>query len=252
MPDDSRTHSDDEPALGDFPVTRWTLIQRAGSGDRMQSRPALEEMCRLYWYPLYCYARRRRLSPEDAEDATQAFFLRLLDGGRIGELHEEKGRLRAYLLRAFSNLMNSQWRAEHREKRGGGQPSVSLDFAAAEGRYQLEPADFDTPERLYEMRWATTVLDLAFAALAADYARAGKAALHTVLAPHLTTELDRGAAEPLGEQLGMSPGAVRVALLRMRQRFRAHLEAQVAGIVQNADDVPAEIAHLLRSVSGSL
>lgn len=251
MPD-SFPSSAGEPALGDFPVTRWTLIQRAGSNDGAQSRPALEEMCRLYWYPLYCYARRRRLSPEDAEDATQTFFLRLLNHGRIADLNGEKGRLRAYLLRAFSNLMNSQWRAEHREKRGGGLPSVSLDFAAAEGRYQLEPADFDTPERLYEMRWATTVLDLAFSALAADYARAGKAELHSALAAHLTTELDRGAAEPLGETLGMSPGAVRVALLRMRQRFRAHLEAQVAGIVQNPEDVPGEIAHLLRSVSGAV
>jgi RNA polymerase sigma factor (sigma-70 family) len=250
MPHDIPSQTDHDPALGDFPVTRWTLIQRAGSDDGAQSRPALEEMCRLYWYPLYCYARRRRLSPEDAEDATQAFFLRLLDGGRIGELSGEKGRLRAYLLRAFSNMMNSQWRAEHREKRGGGQRTVSLDFSDAEDRYTHEPADFDTPERLYEMRWATTVLDLAFAALAADYTRAGKAELHATLSPHLTSELDRGAAEPLGQQLSMSPGAVRVALLRMRQRFRAHLEAQVAGIVQNAEDVPEEIAHLLRSVGG--
>jgi RNA polymerase sigma-70 factor (ECF subfamily) len=204
----------------------------------------LEHLCSAYWFPLYAYVRRRGFSAPDAEDLTQGFFAQLLQGDRFQLLAEEKGRLRAYLLQSIKNFITRRWEHDTAQKRGGGVWTTSIDQQNAEERYQLEPSDPNAdPERIFEMRWAMMVLERSFEALGAECETTGKADVFEALGGFLTADAEdnrRAAAE----QLGISEGAARVALHRLRKRYRALLEKEVAGTLTEPEDVKSEIEHL--------
>jgi len=235
--------------LGDFPNTRWSLVLQAKEGDDKARDRALSELCEEYWYPLYAFVRRRGLTQEDAEDATQGFFGELVAKDRVKLFEESKGRLRAYLLGAIKNYLSHEREKANAQKRGGGKTILSFDAATAEERYRMEPPQWDSPERLFEMRWALSLLESAFEVLKGEYVRAGKGSLYDHLKGFLSGMEPGGKLKEIANELEMSEGAVRVALHRMRKRYRQALEEVVAETVSDEGEVEGEIDYLLNVFS---
>jgi len=231
----------------EFPVTRWSVVITA-SGDDAAARTALAELCEAYWYPLYSFVRRSGKSPQDAEDLTQAFFARLVEKETLGFVQKERGKLRSFLLQALKNFLSDEWDKANALKRGGGTQTISIDAAVAEERYAMELPDESSPDRLYQRRWAVTLLKQVLEALQESYHATGKEhlfeELHQYLASNAGEESYRGPAD----RLGMSENAVRVAVFRMRQRYAAELRRQIAETVETEDEVTAEIDFLFQAV----
>src|SRR5947207_2396956 len=162
---------------GVFATTHWSVVLAAGQKDSPHTAAALEKLCRVYWYPLYAYVRRRGSSPEDAQDLTQSFFARLLERELLSRASPQRGRFRSFLLTALQNFLADEHDRAVAHKRGAGQPLISLDALDGEARYALEPADEVSPDKLFERRWATTVLEQAWTCLEAEYVAEGKADL---------------------------------------------------------------------------
>ena len=232
-----------------FPHTRWTLVEALRTGGSGSER-ALGELCSIYWYPVYAFVRRDGAAPADAEDLTQGFFAQLLEKEFLTGADASKGKLRTYLLTALKRYKINEYRKGARQKRGGGAVAVPLDADDAEQRFREEPAEFDDPEVLFERRWALSLLDEAFDRTEAEYLAAGRADVFAAISPFLA---GREATDPryaeIGSQLEMSAGAVQVAVHRMRKRYRRQLEAAVAETVESAEDVEAELEHVLRVLS---
>ncbi len=220
------------------------------SGDAPRAQEAMETLCRSYWYPLYAYVRRLGQAHEDAADLTQGFFAVLVEKELLTRADPERGRLRNFLLTALQRFLRDDWRAQNRQKRGGGVEMISIDEVTAKGRYAREPVDTTTPEKLYHRRWALTLLERTVLAVQADYAEQGKAALFEALKPALTEDPDADSAAGTGAKLGMTAGAVRVAITRLRARYRAKLLAEVAASMdaQTEAEVDEEIAALFRAL----
>src|ERR1700727_1997925 len=163
---------------GIFATTHWTAVLAAGNGSSPQATVALEELCRTYWYPLYAYVRRQGHSREDAEDLTQAFFARLLDKNDLAGISSEKGKFRAFLLVAVKRFLANEWDRANRQKRGGGERPLSLDWEDADTRYQINPADNLSPDKLYDRTWAVTALEHVITRLRDENIAEGKAALY--------------------------------------------------------------------------
>jgi RNA polymerase sigma factor (sigma-70 family) len=229
-----------------FAATRWTVVLTAARGKtHTQATDALAELCRVYWYPLYAYVRRRGHSPQDAEDLTQEFFARLLARDFLKGVAPEKGKFRAFLLAAMKHFLSNQYDRSHAQKRGGGQTILSLDTPAAECRFRREPADDLTPERLYQRQWALTVLDRVLGRLQGEYTVGGKADLFDEIKGHLTGSRESARYAEGAGRLGMTEGALRVAAHRLRRRYRELLREEIAQTVQRPDEVDEEIAYLL-------
>ncbi len=239
------------PANAEFNPTRWSLISAVRSGDAPRAREALETLCTAYWYPLYAYVRRLGHPHEDAADLTQGFFEQLMKKEIFTRADPERGRLRNFLLTAMQRFLRDDWRRSRRLKRGGGAEILSIDEAAAEGLYAREPSVNVTPESLYHRRWALTLLERTVLALQADYTEQGKCALFDALKPALTEDPDAASAAETGAPLGMSAGAVRVAVNRLRARFRQRLLTEVAASMdtQSEAEVEEEISALFRALS---
>jgi RNA polymerase sigma-70 factor (ECF subfamily) len=223
-------------------------VLRAGQGHSPQSAEALEQLCRAYWYPLYAFARREGHGPEEAADLTQEFFSRLLENGALRTADPVRGRFRSYLLALLKRMLVSEWRREHRQKRGGGVATFSLDEHEAEERYHLEPADTVTPETLYERRWAETVLDRVLRRLEDEYR--GHALGFANLEPYLVEE--RGAA-PFAEtaaRLGVTESALKAVVYRLRCRYGELFHEEIAQTVERPEEVQTEIRHLLAVLAG--
>lgn len=210
-----------------------------------EARSALETLCRAYWYPLYAYLRRMGQPPPDAEDLVQEFFARLLEKEWLLTADPEKGRFRTFLLVALKRFMAREWRRSRTQKRGGALTHVPLDTTAAEHRYAGEPVETFAADDIYERRWAMTLLDQALENLAAEYARAGKAAEFASLKRWLTA--DRGGIPYAGlaAELQSSEGAVRVAVHRLRKRFRQLFRETIAGTLAEGEDVDEELRYLV-------
>ncbi len=233
------------PSNPAFPATRWSLILDLRSGDAGAAGRALDELCRLYWYPVYAFIRREGSSPEDAQDLAQSFFARLLERGDLSHAQQQRGKLRTFLLSALKNHLVQDWRHRTAEKRGGRNVPVSLDVAAAEQRYASEPADMASPDALFDRRWALDTMEEALRQLEADYTDSGKSALHTALQPFISAKPKGDDTRTLCARLGLNENAIHVAIHRLRQRFRKNLESLVAETVSTQDEVPDELRHLL-------
>ena len=233
-----------------FTTTHWSAVLAAGGGDSPAARQALEYLCQTYWYPVYAYVRRRGHSPEDAEDLAQEFFAGLLRRNDFAKVSRERGPFRAFLKGALNHLLSDQRDYVRAAKRGGGKIILSLDAPAAEQRYQLEPADTTTPDKLYDRRWALTLLETARARLAEEYAVAGKGDLYN----HLKS-MDSGAGEALpyaeiGRRLGKSESAIKTEASRLKRRYHQLVRAEVAQTVASAVEIDDEVRYLLAVISG--
>ena len=223
----------------------------AGRSDTTRARDALAKLCQTYWYPLYAYVRRRGHSPEDAQDLTQEFFARLLEKNWVGDADQTKGRFRSFLLSALNHFLSDEWDKARAQKRGGGVPPVPLQFDTAETRYGVEPADNVTPERSFELRWALTLLEEVLNRLRGEYEQEGKAALFTALNPCLVGERTSQPYAELAKKLGTTEGAVKAAVHRLRQRYRALLRDEIAQTVAGPDEVDEELRHLFAVLAGN-
>jgi RNA polymerase sigma factor (sigma-70 family) len=234
-----------------FVTTHWSVVQAAGHGDTSHAYDALTNLCKTYWYPLYAYARRTGSSPHDAQDLTQEFFARLLEANWVARADPERGRFRSFLLSSMKHFMANEWNRARAQKRGGGQSVFSLNDDSAEQRYGLEPAEQATPESLFERGWALTLLDGVLARLEAEYRREGKQAWLETLRPALTADRDALNYAGMAAELGMTETAVRVAVHRLRQRYRQLLRAEVASTVASPGEVEAEMRHLFQVLTRS-
>lgn len=232
------------PSLKQFEPTRWSLVLRTRAEDSAHRRVALEELCRAYWYPLYAFLRRSGRGVEDAQDLAQDFFARLLDGTLLAAADPARGRFRTLLLAALKNLATDASKAARTQKRGGGVQWIPLDQALAEEWWQADASRDVSPERTFDRAWAVAVLERAGRRLRAEHEDTDKAALFAELAPRLTGAGDDGLAA-VGERLGMSEAAVKMALSRLRRRYADTLRAEIAETVGSRGDVQEELRYLL-------
>jgi RNA polymerase sigma-70 factor (ECF subfamily) len=232
-----------------FSHTPWTAVLAAARSASPDFRDGWERLARTYWYPLYAYVRRRSHSPEESSDLTQAFFAHLISNEALDGLVEGRGRFRCFLLVCLQRFLSQHHRHASAAVRCPPAALISFDQTTAEGRYQIEPLDGATPERLFERHWARTVLDQALARVAGHYSAGGKACLFGALVAHLAGDPEAVPHAELAKRLDTTEAAIRNEMYRLRQRFRAAFREVVATTVPESE-VEAEMRHLLRVLSG--
>jgi len=231
-----------------FKPTRWSLVlQSQGQGE--SAKRALGDLCRAYWFPLYSWSRRLGASQEDAEDYVQGFFVQVLQKQLFAAANPELGKLRTFMLTAFRRHVNDEQRKEGRQKRGGGQ-IVSFDAAEAEAWYEVEQIEGESADHMFDRQWALTVLDQAMAKLEQQAAAKGKSTEFAVMRPFLTGEADADDYECAGRQLSLSANTFKVAVHRLRSRFREALRSEVAETQPDGGSVDEEMAYLMQVLRG--
>jgi len=249
---DSEVERDKIPAgAAQFANTHWSVVLSAGNKrDPTRALQSLEKLCRVYWHPLYFYARWQGERPPDAQDLTQEFFARLLQNDWLDSVDRGKGRFRSFLLAAFKHFLSNERDKARAQKRGGGQVPIPIDVGNAETHYGFEPVEQMTAEKIFERRWAMTLLEQTASRLREEYERDGKTQLFEQLKVTLTEPRGTIAYATLGRTLNMSEGAVKVAVHRLRLRYRAVLRAEVAETLADPADVEDEVRQIFRALSG--
>jgi RNA polymerase sigma-70 factor (ECF subfamily) len=232
-----------------FYTTHWSLVLTAQDRYSPASAEAMERLCRTYWYPLYAYVRRQGHASHDAQDLTQEFFSRLLEKGYLDAAAAEKGRFRTFLLVTLQRFLANEWDRARALKRGGGCIHVPLNAAEAESRYRTEPVDSMTPERIFERRWAVTVLEQTLVRLRTEYERLQRLPEFERLKEFLTAERGTIPYGEVADALGTSTGTARAAVHRLRKRFRELFREQIAQTVSNADDLEDELRYVVAALS---
>ena len=250
MANDARTDDGAASGAAQFATTHWSVVLAAAEEDSPQAAAALETLCRTYWYPLYAYLRRRGYSPEDAQDLTQSFFTRLLQENLPAQADRTKGKFRSFLLLTLSHFLSDERERAIAGKRGGGQVLLSLDAEAPEDRYRLEPADEATPEKLFERRWAQTILDHALVRLRKEYVTVGRADAYAVLQAFEPGEQKTLSYAEAAARLGVSESALKSTIHRLRQRHRELVREEIAQTVTTASEIDEELRHLIAVISG--
>jgi RNA polymerase sigma factor (sigma-70 family) len=236
---------EDRTLAGQFPQTRWSIVQRARSEEpTAETRRALEDICAGYWLPIYAFIRRTGVRPAEAEELTQEFLLRLVQGEFLDNADRERGKLRTFLLSCVKHFLASQRRSANRLKRGGGVAPVSIDQAVAEHGYAAEPVDDLTPDAVFERRWAKSLMEQVMAGLAAEMEKEGKRPLFDALLPFTHLEAKPATLAETADKLGMNEAAVKMAISRLRHRLRDRLREAVAETLGQGDDLESEMMHL--------
>ena len=217
----------------------------AGASQDSRADAALEELCRTYWHPIYCFARRRGQGPEDAQDLTQEFFKRLIDRRDFSRVDRDKGRFRSFLLACLNNFLAKEWRDRNTLKRGGGQIFVPIDLATAEAAYAAGPSQNQTPEQLYDQRWALGVMERAMKRLRQEFAESGKEGLFDDLKGFLSAATEYGAYDPAAARLNMTRIAVATSVHRLRRSYRERVREEVAQTVTTPLELEEEMRYLL-------
>ncbi len=233
-----------------FQTTRWSLVRSIRDDDESISRAALEQLCNSYWYPIYAFIRRSGRSPHDAEDFTQGFFTNLLDKEIFSMADPEKGKMRTFLLTCVRRYLGDEWDKAMAQKRGA-KLLVSFDADWAEGRYATEPVDDLTPDRLFQRRWALTVLEFSLEVLANEHEASGKDELFTALRPFLGFKtFPEQRYETVAAKLGIPVGTLKSHVSRLRDRWRALLFEQVSMTLDDPspENIRAELAELMDCV----
>lgn len=233
-----------------FATTHWSVVLEARGEESPRAGAALEELCHIYWYPLYAYVRRKGYGPEDAQDATQELFARLLQGNFLRTVEQRKGKFRSFLVASLEHFLIKEWVRANRQKRGGGRVIFSLDEEGAEQRYAMEPAGQLNPQKLYERRWAMTLLERAMKRLEVECGRQGKSQLFEQIKNSLSGDPPAGNYREQAAGLGMSEGALKVAMHRLRKRFGALLREEIAQTVAGPQEVDEELRCLFAAFSG--
>ena len=230
------------PGPSQFPTTRWTLVVAAGDPHRKEARSALVYLCENYWYPLYAYLRRRGYSADEAQDLTQEFFVRVLEGRYLDRADPEKGRFRSFILTSLKFFVADEEDRQRARKRGGG-TVVPLEFSSGEERYQREPAHDETPERIFERRWALAVLDRVVEKLRNEFVHHGHLEHFERLKVFLLGQSDAPYAA-LAREMNTSEGALKVAIHRLRKRYRELFRQEIADTVADPAEVESELRFL--------
>ncbi len=232
-----------------FATTHWSVVIAAGDKSSLEAQEALEKLCRTYWYPLYAYVRRKGHSPEDAQDLTQGFFAQLLERHSLRQVRGE-GRFRSFLLSALEHFLAAEWNRAHRQKRGGQFTFISLDEVSPEKRYQLEPVEEMTAEKIYDRRWAMTVLEQALEALRSECRASSKDALFAELSPVLCGDSAEAPYAEIATRLDLSEGAVKSAAHRLRARYGELVRQHIAQTVNSPLELEQELGHLTAALRG--
>jgi len=232
-----------------FALTHWSVVVAAGGSDSTHARTALEKLCRTYWQPIYAFVRRQGHSPHDAQDLTQEFFARLLEKKSLADVDRAKGRFRSFLLASLKHFLANEWDKARAEKRGGGQVLIPIDPHTAETSCGVDPADGVTAEKVFERRWALTLLDHVLQRLREEHVGDGKEALFEQLKLTLTEASRSVPYAEIAARLDMSEGAVKVAVHRLRQRYRELLRLEIAETVTSPAEVEEEIRALFSALA---
>lgn len=227
-----------------FATTHWSMVLEAGQGASKEANQALEILCRTYWYPLYAYVRRKGYDPHAAQDLTQEFFARLLARNYLSVVDRNKGKFRSFLLGCLEHFLAREWTRAHAQKRGGGQTLFSLDQIEAENRYLCEPTYELTPEKIFDRRWAITLLDQAMVRLREECLASQKGDLFEKTQNYLAGDKGEASYADLAASLGMSEGAIKVAVHRLRQRYGELVRAEIGQTVATLEEVDEELRYL--------
>jgi RNA polymerase sigma-70 factor (ECF subfamily) len=245
------TRSDGEPVgPRQFATTHWSVVLAARASDAVEAREALARLCEAYWYPLYAYIRRAGYCADMAQDLTQEFFARLLERDFLAAVDQDRGRFRSFLLAACRHFLANERDRERAQKRGGGRPVLSFHSRDAETRYSREPVDDLTPDRLFERRWALTLLDRVLGRLREEYCARGKGEQFDWLRTYLVGDRNALAYAEVARKLGTTPGAIKVLVHRLRQRYRELLHEEIAPTVETPEQVDEEIRQLFTALGG--
>jgi RNA polymerase sigma factor (sigma-70 family) len=231
-----------------FATTHWTVVVSAGHGPSGEAKQAMAALCETYWYPVYAFVRRQTGNADEAMDLTQGFFARLLEKRDLAGVDRQRGRFRSWLVAAVKNYLANQRDRARADKRGGGRLPISIDASDAESRYRLEPSHDVTPERVFERRWALTLLGHVLSALRQESVDDGKGDLFEALKECIGGRPGESRYRDIATQLGMGEGAVRMAAHRLRRRYRELLRQQIAQTVETPEQIEEEIVFLFNAV----
>lgn len=232
-------------------TTRWSIVVAAGHKSSPDAAMALESLCKSYWYPLYAFVRRQGKQPDVARDLTQEFFAKVIEKDYLDAADKQRGRFRTFLLTVFKRFLANEHQREQAQKRGGGRCVVSIDVDDGERRLKLEPSHNWTPEREFERRWAVTLLEQVLERLRDDYDAKGKSDVFDRLKPFLTVDYSSDSYAAIANEFEMTQGAVKVAIHRLRQRYRDLIRHEVASTVANEDDTEDELGQLFAAIRGN-
>jgi len=232
----------------DFATTQWSIVLTAGQRQSPNAQDALAALCQTYWYPLYAYVRRRVADTNDAHDLTQAFFAELLAKNYVAPATPERGRFRAYLLTSLKHFLSHEWEKAKAQKRGGGQPPISLDFASGDSRIRLEPYTKLTADELYERQWTIALLERVMSRLEGESQTGGKAKQFALLKGFLIGEHEGSTYDDVAAELGTTPAAAKMAASRLRSRYRQLLREEIAQTVAGPGEVDDEIRGLFHTL----
>ena len=235
---------------GAFRTTHWSVVLTARDLDSAGGERAMAALCQEYWYPVYAFIRRKGKGPHDAEDLAQGFFGRLIEKEFLQNVDREKGRFRTFLLTAVQRFLCNEWERAQAQKRGGGTSTVSWDHEVAENLYLKEPADDGSPEKLFDRRWALTLLEGAMKDLEAEYTQAGKADLFRALQPFIVGEAEYGDYGAAAASLELTDGNARQCVFRMRRRYGERLRERIRETVDTEAAVEEELRSLYAALSG--
>ena len=237
-----------EAGASNFPSTSWSLVVAAAANPTPDSHASLARICEAYWHPVYSFVRRTGYDRDQAQDLTQAFFATMLEKNYLGNADRERGRFRTFLLASVKHFLANEWDKEHALKRGGGQTAVPIDPLEAEEWYAPEAVDERTPESVFARRWAFSLLANVMAKLREEYTEMGNADYFDKLSPLLDGDPPTKGYADLASELRASSGALRVAVHRMRRRYRELLRAELAEIVSTPEEIDEEIRFLLAAL----
>lgn len=227
-----------------FVTTHWSVVMRAATQGSPDSGPALEKLCRTYWYPIYAFARRQGRAHHEAQDLTQDFFSRLLESEALDSVHPQKGRFRSFLIASFRHFLANEWKAARRQKRGGGQELLSLDEEDAEGRYKRDPADHLTPEKVFERRWAETLLADVLDRLQSEWEANKSNGCFEDLKPFLLGGGDASPFASVAVRLNVTEASLKWTVHKLRQRYREIFREEIAHTVASPEEIDDEIRHM--------
>jgi DNA-directed RNA polymerase specialized sigma24 family protein len=236
-------------ATSGFNTTSWTLVRAAAAHPNADSRDALAALCQAYWHPVYAFIRRNGYDPDQSQDLSQEFFALLLEKNYLLDADRARGRFRTFLLTAVKHFLANEWDRAHALKRGGGQTAVSIDLVEAEKWYAPAAVEQSTPESIFERRWVLSVLEHVTVKLRAEFTAIGKAEQFDKLFTFLNREPDTNRYDAVAAQMGLSAGSLRMAVHRMRKKYRKLLRAEIGATVSTPEETDEEIRFLMAALS---